>query len=55
MKQYIEIPTRITDTRTIIDLIFANEDIDTEVLLAFPFEDHAVLQIMLRKEIKKTK
>lgn len=44
MKQYITVPTRIIETSKImIDLIFADENINTEVLLTPAFADQAIL------------
>ncbi|KAM0727862.1 hypothetical protein ACS0PU_005331 [Formica fusca] len=48
MKQYVNKPTRITkDSKTIIDLIFANNKIEMQVMHEPKITDHAWLKVEL--------
>ncbi|XP_070154026.1 uncharacterized protein [Polyergus mexicanus] len=48
MKQYVNKPTRITkDSKTIIDLIFANDKIEVQVMHEPKITDHAWLKVEL--------
>ena len=48
MKQYVNKPTRVTkDSKTIIDLIFANNQVDVQVMHEPKITDHAWLKVRM--------
>lgn len=56
MKQYIKDSTRITDkSKTLIDLVFANTEIDAKVKYTPAITDHAWIHIKMRREKKEDK
>ncbi|XP_076298596.1 uncharacterized protein LOC143217836 [Lasioglossum baleicum] len=48
MKQYIDKPTRVTNiSKTIIDLVFANKEINVEVIYEPKITDHAWIKVVV--------
>lgn len=48
MKQYVDRPTRITEnSKTIIDLVFANKELNVQVNYEPKIMDHAWIKVMI--------
>ena len=56
MKQYVNEPTRVTNnSKTIIDLIFANREVNVQVVHEPKITDHAWLKVILKRNKNVTK